>query len=251
MIEINKIHLGDCLEIMQQIPDETIDMVITSPPYNLQIEYNSYEDNLSKEDYLTWCARWIGKCADLLKDGGRIAINIPIESNIGDKWFMFNDYINLLNSFGLIQTAFIIWHKTQVTSRTAWGSWLSPSCPSVNQPCECILVYSKGTRKKEGNPKLIDITNKEFVEWTLGVWNMQAELNRTHPAPFPVELPARLMKLYTYQQDIILDPFMGSGTTAIACSEFKRNFIGIEMDEKYYKMATERVNDYNRQLKLW
>ena len=80
MLEINKIYHGDCLEIMQQIPNETIDMVITSPPYNLQIEYNSYEDNLSKEDYLTWCARWIGKCADLLKDGGRIAINIPIKS---------------------------------------------------------------------------------------------------------------------------------------------------------------------------
>ena len=121
----------------------------------------------------------------------------------------------------------------------------------MNQPCECILVYSKGTRKKEGNPKLIDITNKEFVEWTLGVWNMQPELNRNHPAPFPVELPARLIKLYTYQQDIVLDPFIGSGTTAIACSEFKRNFIGIEMDEKYYKMATDRINSYNRQLKLF
>lgn len=251
MIEINKIHLGDCLEIMQQIPAETVDMVVTSPPYNLQIEYNSYEDNLSKEDYLIWCTKWINQCTNLLKDGGRIAINIPIESNVNGKWFMCNDYINILNSVGLIQTAFIIWYKTQVTSRTAWGSWLSPSCPSVNQPCECILVYSKGTRKKEGNPKLIDITNKEFVEWTLGVWNMQAELNRTHPAPFPVELPARLIKLYTYQQDVVLDPFIGSGTTAIACSEFKRNFIGIEMDEKYYQMATERVNDYNRQLKLF
>lgn len=236
---------------MQQIPAETVDMVVTSPPYNLQIEYNSYEDNLSKEDYLIWCAKWINQCVNLLKDGGRIAINIPIESNVNGKWFMCNDYINILNSVGLIQTAFIIWYKTQVTSRTAWGSWLSPSMPSVNQPCECILVYSKGTKKKEGNPQLIDITKKEFVDWTLGVWNMQPELNRNHPAPFPVELPARLIKLYTYQQDIVLDPFIGSGTTAIACSEFKRNFIGIEMDEKYYKMATDRINCYNRQLKLF
>lgn len=251
MLEINKIYHGDCLELMKEIPDETIDMVITSPPYNLQIEYNSYEDNLSKEDYLTWCARWIGKCADLLKDGGRIAINIPIESNIGDKWFMFNDYINLLNSFGLIQTAFIIWYKTQVTSRTTWGSWLSPSCPSVNQPCECILVYSKGTRKKEGNPKLIDITNKEFIDWTLGIWNIQPAKSSWHPAPFPIELPIRLLKMFTCKKDTILEPFSGTGTVACACAEWERNFIAIEKDEQYYKNSLERLKGYQNQMRLF
>lgn len=252
---MNNINLynGDCLDIMQQLIEEGIkvDAIITSPPYNLNIEYNSYNDNISLEDYIQWCNKWIGECVNILKKSGRIAINIPIETNINEKHFIVNDYMNILNSCSLIQTAFILWNKKHFTSRTAWGSWLSPSCPVVNQPNECILVYSKEERKKEGDKENIDISKKEFITNTLGVWELQPEYNRSHPAPFPISLPTNLMKLFTYKNDLILDPFMGSGTTGVACKLHDRNFIGIEIDKKYFDMAKDRIDKTYKPSKLF
>lgn len=251
MLETNKIYLGDCLEVMKNIKSKSIDLIITSPPYNLGIAYNSYEDNLSYEQYLLWCKKWINECERVLINGGRIAINIPFEINISKKTFIVNDYINILNNLRLLQTAFIVWYKKHVTNRTAWGSWKSPSNPVINNPLECILVYSKGTKKKIGDKSLIDITADEFTAWTLGIWDIRPEKDRTHPAPFPIELPTRLMKLYSYKNDTILDPFMGSGTTAIACHNTNRYFIGIEKDEIYYKQSCERLANAQAQLKLF
>jgi site-specific DNA-methyltransferase (adenine-specific) len=126
------------MDILKQLPDKCIDLVVTSPPYNLNITYNSYVDNLPYEQYLLWCKGWIGECNRILKNSGRIAINIPIETNLNGKKFVCNDYMNILKSFGLIETAFILWDKQNVTSRTAWGSFCSPSNPNIIQPMECI-----------------------------------------------------------------------------------------------------------------
>lgn len=239
----NKILHGDCLELFSELPDDTVDCVITSPPYNLQIEYNTYTDNLPYGDYLEWCKKWIAQCCRTLKYGGRIAINIPIETNLGGKKFICCDYVNILKSFDLIETAFILWDKQNVTSRTAWGSWCSPSNPNIIQPMECILVFSKGSRKKDGDKDLIDIDKYSFIDNSLGVWKMQPEKDRTHPAPFPVELPKRLIQTFTYQEDLVVDCFSGSGTTAVACKQLRRNFICMEKDYDYWKASVERLNN--------
>ena len=116
---------------------------------------------------------------------------------------------------------------------------------------ECILVYSKGSRKKAGNKDLIDIESQSFIDNTLGVWRIQPEKDRTHPAPFPIELPKRIMQMFTYAGDIVLDCFSGSGTTAVACHNLKRRFICIEKDETYYKQSCERLANVQAQLKLF
>lgn len=241
---INKIVHSDNMDILKNLSDECIDMIVTSPPYNLDIDYNSHEDNIPYDEYLEWCFKWISECSRVLKHSGRIAINIPMENNIGTKRFICNDYINILDRCNLLQTAFILWDKhNHVTRRTAWGSWKSPSCPVVNTPFECILVYSKGSKKKIGDKDLIDITDREFIDWTLGVWKMQPEMDRTHPAPFPIELPKRVIKLFTYKNDVVMDPFSGSGTTAIACRNLNRRFICIEKDKAYYEKSIERFKN--------
>lgn len=247
---INQIINADCLDILRELPDKCIDMVITSPPYNLNIAYNSYSDNLPYKDYLEWCKQWIKECFRILKPSGRIAINIPLETNLNGKKFIESDYSNILKE-DFIETAFILWDKQNVTSRTAWGSFCSPSNPNIIQPMECILVYSKEGRKKEGNKDFIDITKEAFIENTLGVWKIQPEKDRTHPAPFPIELPKRIMQMFTYVGDIVLDCFSGSGTTAVACHNLKRRFICIEKDEDYYKASVERLKDAQSQLKLF
>lgn len=251
MLEVNKIYNADCLELMKEISSNSIDLVITSPPYNLNISYNSYADNLPYKDYLLWCNQWINECNRILVNGGRIAINIPIETNLNGKKFICNDYMEILKNIGLIETAFILWDKQNVNSRTAWGSFCSPSNPNIIQPMECILVYSKGTRKKEGDKNLIDINKNAFIDNSLGVWKIQPEKNRTHPAPFPIELPKRIMQMYSYQNDLILDCFSGSGTTAIASHNLKRRFICIEKDYDYWKASCERLEREQAQLKLF
>lgn len=186
--------------------------------------------------------KWIYLCETKLKDNGRIAINIPIETNLNGKHFICNDYINILKENKLIETAFIMWDKQNITSRTAWGSFCSPSCPNIIQPMECILVFSKKSRKKEVEKDKIDITKNEFIENSLGVWKMQPKFDKQHPAPFPNELPYRIIKMFSCVGDIVLDPFMGSGTTGVVCKQNNRNFIGIELDEKYFRIAEDRIN---------
>ena len=251
MVELNKIYLGDCIEVMANIPNNSVDMVITSPPYNVELNYATYKDDMPYEKYLKWCEEWISLCVNKLKSGGRIAINVPIENNVNEKIFICNDYMNILNKCGLLQMAFILWNKNHVTSRTAWGSWLSPSSPCINQPMECILVYAKDSKKREINKDLIDITDREFIDWTLGIWNIQPAKSSWHPAPFPIELPIRLLKMFTCKKDTILEPFSGTGTVACACAEWERNFIAIEKDEQYYKNSLERLKGYQNQMRLF
>lgn len=247
----NQIINADCMDILKQLPDKCIDLVVTSPPYNLNIEYNSYSDNLPYTEYLEWCNSWINECIRVLKSSGRIAINIPLETNLGGKKFIVSDYHNILKD-KLIETAFILWDKQNVTSRTAWGSFCSPSNPNIIQPMECVLVYSKEGRKKEGNKDFIDITKEAFIENSLGVWKIQPETqNRLHPAPYPVELPERIMQMFSYVDDLILDCFSGSGTTAVACHNLKRRFICIEKDYDYWKASVERLENAQAQLKLF
>jgi site-specific DNA-methyltransferase (adenine-specific) len=246
-LELNKIHQMDCIEGMKNLDSDSIDLIVTSPPYNLSIGYDSYEDTMPYEQYLEWVEGWIQESFRVLKHGGRICVNVSMESNFGGKKYIMNDYINIFEKLGYVRNSMAIWNKQNATSRTAWGSWKSPSCPNIINPLEVILIYSKGTRKKEGKKENIDITRDEFVEYSLGVWNFHSESAKRigHPAPFPKELPYRCMKMFSYKGDVVLDPFMGSGTTAVVAKENGRDFIGFDLSEEYIKIANKRlVDDY-------
>ena len=235
----------DVLEGLSKLESGSIDLIVTSPPYNLSIGYSASNDSLSYLDYLNWARQWIADSYRVLKSGGRIAINIPLETNLGGKQFISADYIQILESVGYKRAAFIIWDKRNVTRRTAWGSWMSPSFPVVNNPLECILVYSKETLKHTGDKTLADVTREEFIEYTMGVWDF-APAHKTkvgHPAPFPEELPYRIIKLYTYKGDVVLDPFMGSGTTAVVCKKLDRECIGFDISEEYIKLTLDRLKE--------
>ena len=242
-IEPNNIYLGDCLEVMKDIPDESIDIVITSPPYNVGIEYNSNDDNLEYEKYLEWIKNVFETIYCKLKNGGRICVNVAMESNKGGKKYLANDINNVFEKIGYIRNSTIIWDKQNLSKRTAWGSWKSPSCPNIINPLEVIIVCSKGSRKKEGSKENIDVSRDEFIEYSLGVWKFGSESAKrvNHPAPYPKELPYRCLKMFSYINDTVLDPFMGSGTTGVVCKLLNRNFIGIEISKEYFEIAKKRI----------
>jgi len=237
---VNKIICGDCLEVMKEMPDEYIDMVITSPPYNIGKDYGEYKDNLGYENYLSWLDKiWI-ECFRLLKNGGRLAINVgdtgrnpyyPVHCDIASR---------LRKSWWL--RGIIIWNKQNCLSNTAWGSWQSASNPCLRGLHEFIIIASKNTPFFKKEKEESQWTRKDFLKATLEIWNITPEtLDHKHPAPFPEELPARLIKLYSYIDDIILDPLNGAGTTIRVAKDLKRNFIGIEINPDYCKIAEERL----------
>ena len=160
MIDLRK---GDCLEVMKDIPNGSIDIVITSPPYNVGIEYNSSDDNLDYEKYLEWIKTVFETIYSKLKQGGRICVNVAMESNKRGKKYLANDINNIFEKIGYIRNSTIIWDKQNLSKRTAWGSWKSPSCPNIINPLEVIIVCSKGSRKKEGSKENIDVTRDEFL----------------------------------------------------------------------------------------
>ena len=243
-MEPNKIYNIDIIDGLRALDEGSVDLIVTSPPYNLDIGYSNNKDNLSYLDYLEWADDWIRVCRRALKPDGRICINVPIETNLTGKRFISADYIEMLELNSYIRMANITWDKRNVTRRTAWGSWKSPSFPVVNNPLECILVYAKEIQKHAGNKEDITISRDEFIKYTLGVWDMHpAKKSKVgHPAPFPEELPYRLIQLYSYKNDLILDPFMGSGTTAIVAKRLGRRFLGFDISPDYVKMATETLD---------
>ena len=240
----NKIYNVDVLEGLKLLDENSVDLIVTSPPYNLDIGYSDNKDNLTYDDYLVWAVDWMRGCYRVLKPDGRICINVPIETNLTGKRFISSDYIMYLEGLSFIRMANIVWDKRNVTRRTAWGSWLSPSFPVVNNPLECILVYCKQEKRHIGNKEDIDITRDEFIEYTMGVWNMaSAKKSKVgHPAPFPEELPYRCIKLFSYRNDLVLDPFVGSGTTCRVAKRLGRRYIGFDISPEYVKMAEETID---------
>jgi DNA modification methylase len=239
---INQIVKGDCLEIMPQIEAETVSLIITSPPYNLALNYDKYEDNLTHEEYLDWMKKVWTECKRVLKKGGRLIINIA-PTGISKFIPIHIDFVNICREIGLNYRAEIIWYKQTIRNRTAWGSWKSPRNPHVLPSWEYVLVFEKDQPQLDGDPKKIDITGEEFKNWTDAHWYIPPETQRKgHPAPFPEELIKRLVKFYSYQDDIILDPFGGTGTTAFVAKKFNRKFIHIDISEDYNKIAFERLD---------
>mgnify|MGYP004612708695 FL=1 len=242
---INEIHCADSFDIIKKFPDNCIDIVLTSPPYNFGINYENTNDVNIWEDYFNKLFNIFRECVRVLKDSGRIIINVQP---------MFSDYIpthHLISNFflkeGLIWKGEIIWEKNNYNCKyCTWGSWKSPSSPYLKYSWEFVEIFCKNSLKKEGDKNNIDIDSEEFKKWVYGKWSIAPERNMKkykHDAMFPEELVKRLLKLFSYKNDIVLDPFNGAGTTTKVAKQLNRKFIGIDISEEYCKTAEDRLND--------
>ena len=225
------------------VQENSVDLIVTSPPYNVDIRYNSYDDKIPYKIYLEFTQKWLEKACKLLKNDGRFCLNIPLDKNKGGQQSVYADIVAIAKEIGFKYHSTILWNEQNISRRTAWGSWLSAAAPYVIAPVEMIVVlYKKRWKKLSGSGKS-DLTKEEFIEWTNGVWTFMGESKKRvgHPAPFPVELPKRCIKLFTFVGDIVLDPFMGSGSTLIACVLTGRKGIGIEINKNYCESAKQRL----------
>jgi site-specific DNA-methyltransferase (adenine-specific) len=253
--------VGDA-RAMHHLPDASVALVVTSPPYFVGKDYERdiarAEVPASYAEYLTMLAEVFEECVRVLEPGGRIAVNV---ANLGRKPYrsLSADVIDILqNRLGLLLRGEVIWQKGKgSTGSCAWGTFRSPANPVLRDLTERVVIASKGrfdrARSREeraaaGLPHRVTTTSDEFMEATLDVWQIEAESATRvgHPAPFPVELPARLIHLYTYQDDLVLDPFMGSGSTLVAAALAGRRYVGYDLDPAYAEISRARVHDVER-----
>ncbi len=225
------------------IRNNSIDLIVTSPPYNVDIQYNSHDDRLSYSDYLTFTEQWMSRCYAWLREDGRFCLNVPLDKNKGGQQSVGADITTIAKRVGYKYHSTIIWNEGNISRRTAWGSWLSAAAPFVIAPVELILVLYKNQWKKSGGSRRSDITKSDFMAWTNGLWTFGGESKKKigHPAPFPLELPRRCVKLFSFVGDTVLDPFLGSGTTLLAALLCDRKGIGIEIDPTYAELARKRL----------
>jgi DNA modification methylase len=250
---INRVIRGNCLEVMRGMSGDSIDAVITSPPYNVGVLYDEYRDDMDFGEYKEYMRGILGEIGRVLKVGGRVMINLAPACGL---YYPTHHIISgIMLELGFIWKAEIIWNKNNYgCSYTTWGSWRSPSSPYIKTGYEYINVYCKGSLKKEGRKEDIDITEEEFKRWTDGLWNVTPETKMRrygHPAMFPEEIPRRLMKLFTYRSDVILDPFCGVGTTCLVAKKLGRKYIGIDISEKYCEIAERRIRNASLEVSLF
>jgi site-specific DNA-methyltransferase (adenine-specific) len=267
---INTIINGDCVEKMKEMPESSIDLIVTSPPYGVGIQYDVHDDDMVWEEYVKFTYSWMEQAFRVLKDDGRIALNIPYEINRQDKGgriFMVAEIWSIMKSigykfFGVVDLEEESPHRSRTT---AWGSWMSPSAPYIYNPKECvILAYKKHHIKKvKGQPqwkgeltqvqdlkdpevwknKVIysDKDKRDFIDLVFGQWKYFADTRSMTKATFSMDIPTKAIKILTYRNDIVLDPFAGSGTSLVAAEVLDRRWIGIELSENYTKIARDRV----------
>ena len=231
-------------ERMVELPDRSVHLMITSPPYNVGKDYDA---DLTLEEYLAFLRRVWSEVLRTLTPGGRACINI---ANLGRKPYipLHSHIIRDMHALGFQMRGEIIWDKgASAAASTAWGSWRSAANPTLRDVHEYILVFSKDSfRRQPPHERGNTITRDEFLEYTKSVWTFPAESAHKigHPAPFPVELPYRLIQLYSFANDVVLDPFMGSGQTALAAIKARRHYLGYEIDPSYIELALRRIRDY-------
>ena len=240
--DVNRLYCKSS-EAMDEIPDNSIHLMITSPPYNVGKEY---DNDLTLEEYSTLLTNVLSQTYDKLVTGGRACINI---ANIGRKPYipLHAMIIEIMIDLGYLMRGEIIWDKSASAGGScAWGSWMSASNPVLRDFHEYILVFSKESYSKNKKQEKRDtIERDEFIQWTKSIWTFPAVNAKKigHPAPFPVELPHRLIKLYSYEGDVVLDPFCGSGTTCIAAIQNNRKYIGYDIKEEYIELAEKRISN--------
>lgn len=265
---INTIINGECVEVMKTLPEGSVDLIVTSPPYGVGIEYDVHDDDMVWEEYVKFTYSWMKQAYRVLKDDGRIALNIPYEINRQDKGgriFMVSEIWQIMKQigykfFGVVDLEEESPHRSRTT---AWGSWMSPSAPYIYNPKECvILAYKKHHIKKiKGEPQwsneLLDVEDskgnikqkkvyteqdkRDFIDLVFGQWHYFADTRSLTKATFSMDIPTKAIKILTYKNDLVLDPFAGSGTSMVAAEVLNRRWIGIELSPNYSKVANDRV----------
>ena len=254
---------------MSNLPESSIDLIVTSPPYSVNISYDIYNDNTTLDEYLDFSRKWLEQAFRVLKEDGRICLNIPFEINLkerGGRVFIVSEIWNVMkeigyNWFGLVDLEEDSPHRSKTT---AWGSWMSPSQPYLYNPKECLIIayknqpkkISKGEPQWKGVPTQIeqedgtfktkvvyqDEDKKEFMELVFGQWKYLNDSRPMTKATFSLDIPSKAIKILTYKNDIVLDPFAGSGTSLVAAEILGRQWIGIELSPNYTQVAETRVN---------
>ena len=273
MIEnyINKVINGDCIEVMREMPESLVDLIVTSPPYGVNINYDVHDDDMEISQYLEFTRNWMTEAYKVLKDDGRIAINIPYEINRqekGGRIFLVSEVYQVMKEigfkfYGIVDLEEDSPHRSKTT---AWGSWMSPSSPYIYNPKECvILAYKKHHIKKvkgepqwKGVPTQIEQEDgtfktkvvyqeedkKEFMELVFGQWKYLNDSRPLTKATFSMDIPIKAIKILSYKNDIVMDPFNGSGTSCVAAEILDRRWIGIELSPNYTEVARERIQAF-------
>lgn len=256
---------------MSKLPENSIDMIICSPPYNVNIKYDEYDDSRPMDEYWRFTTEWLTQSFRILKDDGRVAINVPIEVNVKERGgrLLFNAEFWMkmkeigFQFFGMVDLTEDSPHRVR---QTAWGSWMSNSQPYIYNPKECvILAYKKSPKKltkgesqwtgKESKITLEDGTlknkviyededKKEFMNLVFGRWSYFADTKSLTKATFSTDIPSKAIKILSYKNDIVLDPFMGSGTTAVSAELLGRRWLGIEYSSNYAEIARNRIKHF-------
>jgi len=269
MIETGKIINGDCVEVMKTLPQGSVDLIVTSPPYGVGIAYDVHEDDVEFEDYLVFAKNWLTEAYNVLKDDGRIALNIPYEINRqkkGGRIFFVSEMYQLMKQigfgfFGIVDLEEQSPHRSKTT---AWGSWMSPSSPYIYNPKECVILAYKKKHIKivKGVPEWVgemgevedkngvmknkmmytETQKREFIDLVFGQWHYFADTKSMTKATFSMDIPTKAIKILTYKNDVVLDPFAGSGTSLVAAETLDRRWIGIELSPNYAEVAKKRVN---------
>jgi site-specific DNA-methyltransferase (adenine-specific) len=280
MIETGKIINGDCIEVMKTLPEGCIDLLCTSPPYGVNVKYDVYDDTISMDEYWDFTTKWLTEAYRVLKDDGRVAINVPIETNVQERGgrILFNAEFWMkmkevgFKFFGMIDLNEDSPHRVR---QTAWGSWMSASSPYLYNPKECVILAYKKTSKKltkgesqwlgeqiqvtsedgKVKNKMIykDEDKKEFMNLVFARWYYFSDTKSLTKATFSLDIPSKAIKILTYKNDIVFDPFMGSGTSAVAAETLGRRWLGVELSPNYCDIATKRVNAFieeRKQLEL-
>ena len=269
MIEnyINRVINGDTIEVMSEMPEGWVDLMVTSPPYNVGIAYDVHNDEIVMDEYWEWSEKWLTEAYRLLKDDGRIAINIPYEVNVqarGGRVFFASELYQVMKKvgfkfYGIVDLEEDSPHRSKTT---AWGSWMSPSAPYIYNPKECvILAYKKIHIKKvkgepqwKGEPYLTEDgknkvayaeqDKKEFMELVFGQWKYFADTRTLTKATFSMDIPEKAIKILSYKNDVVLDPFNGSGTSCVAAVVHDRRWVGIELSSNYCEIAKQRIHSF-------
>ncbi len=224
---------------LAKIPDSSVHLMVTSPPYNVG---KDYDEDLMADEYMAMLDDVFAETYRLLVDGGRACINI---ANVGRKPYVpyHAMIIQSMLGNGFNMRGEVIWEKgAGAGSSTAWGSWCSASNPTLRDTHEYILIFNKGRfGRGKGNST---ITKDQFLECTKSVWKFGPESAKKvgHPAPFPVELPRRCIQLYTFEGDVVFDPFCGSGSTGVAAVESSRRYLLVDSSKEYVKIAKNRLS---------
>lgn len=272
-MERNKIYNGNSIKLMSEMDEKSIDLIVTSPPYGVGIDYDSWDDDKHIAEYMNFTREWLREAYRVLKDDGRIALNIPYEINRQEKggriyfsaevWMVMKEIG--FGFFGIVDLEESSPHRSKTT---AWGSWMSPSAPYIYNPKECVILAYKKKHKKDvkGTPqwegeyqmvpnekvegefrkKLVydEKDKKDFISLVYGQWNYFADTQQKTKATFSLDIPYRAIKILSYKEDVVLDPFNGSGTTCLAAEMLGRPWIGLDISENYCEVARERIKEY-------